>query len=43
MTNRNIPSTFRIDRWLFSIKQLFTLVLLLVQLQTTTLAEPLIL
>ena len=39
MTNR----TFRSDHWLVAIKQLFTSVLLLVLLQTTTLAEPLIL
>jgi endonuclease YncB( thermonuclease family) len=43
MTNRNRLSTFRSDHWLFAIKQLFTSVLLLVLLQTTTLAEPLIL
>jgi endonuclease YncB( thermonuclease family) len=43
MTNRNRLSTFRSDHWLVAIKQLFTSVLLLVLLQTTTLAEPLIL
>jgi endonuclease YncB( thermonuclease family) len=43
MKNRNRLSTFRSNHWLVAIKQLFTSVLLLVLMQTTTIAEPLIL
>jgi endonuclease YncB( thermonuclease family) len=43
MTKRIHPSTFRSDHWLIAIKQLFTSVFLLVLLQTTTHAEPLVL
>lgn len=43
MTNRIHPTIFSSAQWLVAIKRRFTLVLLLILLQATAYAEPLIL